>query len=75
MHSKSMQNYPHPSRTNDPSALELAIYNFELKAKAYYDKKMKSDNSTELTNRLKTDYKHLQSEKKELNQLGWPNLI
>lgn len=65
-----MQNYPHPSRKQDPTALELAIYNFELKAKAYYDKKMKSDNSTELKNRLKIDYKHLQLEKKRIESIG-----
>jgi hypothetical protein len=40
----------------------MAIYNFELKAKAYFDEKLKVNPSVKLLKKLEVDYKHLQSE-------------
>lgn len=60
------QAYPHPTRPADPSALEMSIYNFELKAKAYHDQRLNNStnkNDKELLNKMKRDYDHLQHEK------------
>lgn len=67
---QQQMNYPQPSRPSNPSSLELAIYNFELKAKAYYDTKQKSDDSEQLTKRLIQDYNHLQREKKRIESVA-----
>ncbi|MFU2510662.1 AHH domain-containing protein [Pseudoalteromonas sp. ASV78] len=63
-------NYPQPSRPSDPSPLELAIYNFELKAKSYYDAQQKSDDSEQLKKRLNQDYNHLQREKRRIESVA-----
>lgn len=62
--------YPQPNRPSNPSLLELAIYNFELKAKSYYDAKQKSDGSEQLTKRLNQDYNHLQREKRRIESVA-----
>lgn len=67
---QSIKTYPQPTRPNDPSALEMAIYNFELKAKKYYDAKQKSNLSNQVENQLNQDYKHLQEQKKRIESVA-----
>ncbi|PKH31972.1 AHH domain-containing protein [Shewanella sp. ALD9] len=62
--------YPQPTRPNEPSALEMAIYNFELKAKKYYDAKQKSNNSKQVQSQLDQDYKHLQEQRKRIESVA-----
>ncbi|WP_236559619.1 AHH domain-containing protein [Colwellia sp. 20A7] len=55
--------YPHPTRPNDPSPLELAIFNYELKAKNYHNQRIKKNNSKDIQEKMKRDFEHLQREK------------
>ncbi|WP_028866225.1 AHH domain-containing protein [Psychromonas aquimarina] len=64
------QAYPHPTRPADPSVMEMAIYNFELKAKAFHDQRLKNstgENNKELLDKMKRDYEHLQHEKRRIS--------
>jgi hypothetical protein len=64
------QTYPRPTRPNDPSALEMSIYNFELKAKAFHDQRLDSStnkNDKELLDKMNRDYDHLQHEKRRIS--------
>lgn len=63
--------YPKPERSDNPSPLEMAIYNFELKAKAYHDQKLvnSSKNDKDILDKMKQDFEHLQKEKKRLLSL------
>jgi len=61
------QHYPHPTRPSNPSLLELAIYNFELKAKKFHDEKLKVDcNDKGKLAQMTRDYDHLQCEKRRI---------
>jgi len=63
-------NYPHPTRPNNPSILELSIYNFELKAKAFHDQRLNNadkEQGAELLEKMKRDYEHLQYEKRRIS--------
>lgn len=65
-----LRHYPRPERPNNPTALELAIYNFELKAKLYHDENnKKSVDSAKLT-KLAKDYDHLQKEKTRIESVS-----
>jgi hypothetical protein len=55
--------YPHPTRPDDPTPLELAIYNYELKAKAYHNQRIKKNNNKDVQVKMKRDFEHLQREK------------
>lgn len=57
---KPLHQYPQPSRPAEPTPLEMAIYNFELKAKAHYDNKSANKE------KLNRDFEHLQKEKTRL---------
>ncbi|MBJ7554362.1 AHH domain-containing protein [Marinomonas spartinae] len=63
--------YPQPDRPSNPTPLEMAIYNYELKAKAFYDKKakLKGSKDAEVINRLNQDYNHLEKERKRLESI------
>lgn len=63
--------YPQPERPSDPTPLEMAIYNYELKAKAFYDKKAQLGDAKEsdITERLNQDYKHLEQERNRLESI------
>ncbi|MBJ7553130.1 AHH domain-containing protein [Marinomonas spartinae] len=66
-----LKHYPQPERPSDPTPLEMAIYNYELKAKAFYDKKARLGDAKEadVTKRLNQDYKHLEQERKRLKSI------
>jgi len=64
-----LQKYPQPDRPQNPSALEMAIYNFELKAKSYFDEKQKENPDEALLKKLTADYTHLQNEKKRIESI------
>ncbi|MGI2180302.1 AHH domain-containing protein [Shewanella frigidimarina] len=70
MQHQNHSTYPQPTRPSNPSTLELAIFNFELKAKSYYDTKQKNDNSKELLKQLERDYQHLQTQKKQIESVA-----
>lgn len=63
--------YPQPQRPNNPSVLEMSIYNYELKAKAYHDKKIATSPSDnlEFLDKMKRDLEHLKNEKRRLVSL------
>lgn len=63
-----MNKYPKPERPTGASALEIAIYNFELKAQAYHNAKGKNATKQELA-RLEADYIHLKKEKKRIKSV------
>ena len=60
--------YPQPDRPSNPSPLEMAFYNFQLKAKAFYDKKLIDAGSKDpkVIDKLNQDYQHLEKEKNRL---------
>ncbi|XQW86705.1 AHH domain-containing protein [Thalassotalea piscium] len=58
--------YPHPTRPNDPTPLELAIFNYELKAKEYHNQRIKKNNSKDVQDKMKRDFEHLQREKERI---------
>ncbi|SBS36563.1 hypothetical protein MSP8887_02633 [Marinomonas spartinae] len=66
-----LKHYPQPERPSDPTPLEMAIYNYELKAKAFYDKKARLGDAKEadVTKRLNQDYKHLEQERNRLEYI------
>jgi len=66
-----LKHYPQPERPSDPTPLEMAIYNYELKAKAFYDKKAQLGDTKEsdVTKRLNQDYKHLKQERNRLEYI------
>ncbi|ASM55684.1 hypothetical protein PNIG_b0023 [Pseudoalteromonas nigrifaciens] len=37
----TLREYPKPDRAANPTPLDMAIYNFELKAKSYHDESIK----------------------------------
>lgn len=55
--------YPHPTRPDNPSALELAIYNYEIKAKDYHNQRIKKSDNKDVQLKMKRDFEHLQREK------------
>lgn len=65
-----LQNYPHPQRPDNPTALELAIYNFELKAKRFHDENNKNNKNSELLKKLTKDHEHLQKEKARIESVS-----
>lgn len=64
---KPLQYYPKPERPQDPTPLEMAIYNYELKAKSYYDRQANEDSIC--MEKMNRDYIHLQSEMKRIESL------
>lgn len=65
-----LKEYPRPSRPSNPSSLEMAIYNFELLAKKYFDKKATSNPSKALLEQLNIDFRHLQREKDRISSIS-----
>ena len=65
---KPMHAYPHPERPQNPSPLEMAIYNYELKAKEFHNKRIaqKGKASEDLKNKMARDFNHLQKEKERI---------
>ncbi|MBH0001128.1 AHH domain-containing protein [Pseudoalteromonas sp. NSLLW24] len=65
---KPLHAYPHPERPQNPSPLEMAIYNYELKAKEFHNKRIaqKGPTSEELKNKMARDFNHLQKEKERI---------
>lgn len=64
---KSLEFYPQPSRPDNPTPLDMAIYNYELKAKAHYDSKLRfKGDDVSLQGKIKRDFEHLQNEKRRL---------
>ncbi|MPW29940.1 hypothetical protein F9L16_13175 [Agarivorans sp. B2Z047] len=66
--------YPHPTRPSNPNALELAIYQFELKAKKFHDAKLagvpaSSEEEKALLEKMTRDYEHLEAEKSRITGL------
>ena len=61
-----MRHYPQPIRPSNPSALEMAIYNFELKAKKHYDAKLKNSSDKAQVAKMQRDFEHLQKEKQRM---------
>ncbi|SBS25392.1 hypothetical protein MSP8886_00266 [Marinomonas spartinae] len=62
-----LRTYPKPERPNDPTHLEMAIYNYELKAKAHHDQRLKETSSDkEQQAKMQRDFDHLQKEKQRL---------
>jgi len=55
--------YLHPTRPNNPTVLEIAIYNCELKAKNYHNQRINNKDAQES---MKRDYEHLQREKERI---------
>lgn len=64
-----LKKYPHPERPANPSSLEMAIYNFELKAKLFHDENNKNNPDSAKLKKLTTDYEHLQKEKKRIESV------
>lgn len=66
-----LRRYPQPERPSNPSPLEMAIYNYELKAKAFYDKKAKQSNAADpvVEKHLNQDYKHLEKERERIESV------
>jgi hypothetical protein len=62
--------YPRPDRPDNPTSLEMAIYNFELKAKLFHDENNKKNPSSEMLKKLTMDYDHLQREKKRIESVS-----
>ena len=58
--------YPKPDRPDNPTPLEMAIYNYELKARSHYEQRMGGSTDEELLEKLERDLKHLQNEKRRL---------
>ena len=60
--------YPHPERPQNPSPLEMAIYNYELKAKEFHNKRIaqKGLEGEELKKKMTRDFNHLQKEKERI---------
>ena len=69
---KQLQQYPHPERPQNPSPLEMAIYNYELKAKDFHNKRIaqKGQASEELKNKMARDFNHLQKEKERITGIS-----
>lgn len=65
---QTMTTYPKPVRPAGATALEMAIYNYELKAQAYHNAKGQNATKQELA-RLEADYLHLQKEKKRIKSV------
>lgn len=65
-----LQKYPRPERPANPSALEMAIYNFEIKAKLFHDENNKKNPNSEKLKKLAKDYTHLQNEKKRIESVS-----
>lgn len=65
---KPLHAYPHPERPQNPSPLEMAIYNYELKAKEFHNKRIaqKGQASEDLKNKMARDFNHLQKEKERI---------
>lgn len=56
--------YSTPTRSQNPSAQELQLYNFELLAREHYHKKLLCDPNCELTKKaMLKDFKHLENER------------
>lgn len=67
---KTLREYPKPDRPANPTPLDMAIYNFELKAKSYHDESIKKDPNAEKLKKLALDYEHLQIEKKRIESVS-----
>ncbi len=63
-----LSKYPQPQRPSSPDALEMAIYNYEMKAQAYHNSKKDKMTEDERA-RLEADYKHLNDEKSRIKSV------
>lgn len=65
---QTMTKYPKPERPSGATALEMAIYNYELKAQSYHNAKCKNPTKEKLA-RLEADYLHLKNEKRRIKSV------